>query len=397
MASTDTEAPANPETTPAPDTNGQALPARIDDQERPLSRTGAIGWGAAPGNFDEAYRMACVMAKSELVPKAYKTKPDDILVAMQFGAEIGLAPMAALQSIAVINGRPGVYGDGFLGVIQSQRTYQRHVEYFVNAAGERVQSLTEQDLKDDRSKAVSMFYRRGNPEPFAYEFSIADAKRAKLWNKDGPWQQYPARQLMWRARTYAGRNGFSAELRGLTTVEELNDLPGGDLPEVTAATLPAEPVRLSQRALVEAPSADAAAPSEIADPAPAAPEPADPVSDPAPAQPTKRSTKAPAAPAESAAGPFKNLAPEVTTQNMAITDTRIASLKDVRVYEIDAVVRQKGQAAIAMTFQTANEELYQSAASCEGSETLFNITWQGGKRADTNASCKVLVRIEAAG
>jgi hypothetical protein len=40
------------------------------------------------------------------VSKDYGGQPEDIMVALQLGSEVGLRPMEALQNIAVINGRP---------------------------------------------------------------------------------------------------------------------------------------------------------------------------------------------------------------------------------------------------------------------------------------------------
>src|ERR1700733_13481897 len=74
----------------------------------------------APTNFEQAIKFAEILAGSDIVPKQYKGKTGDILVAMQYGAEVGLQPLQSLNSIAVINGRPGLFGDGFLAVIISQ-------------------------------------------------------------------------------------------------------------------------------------------------------------------------------------------------------------------------------------------------------------------------------------
>jgi len=67
--------------------------------------------GLVPTNFDEAFRMAAAFAGSGMVPKAYEGKPEAVFVAMQMGAELGIPPLQAVQNIAVINGKPGVYGD----------------------------------------------------------------------------------------------------------------------------------------------------------------------------------------------------------------------------------------------------------------------------------------------
>ena len=68
------------------------------------------------------------------------------------------------------------------------------------------------------------------------EFSVEDAKRAKLWGKSGPWQQYPERMLLWRARSFAF-DLFSDALCGLYLKEELesstdfNEKPPTQTPE----------------------------------------------------------------------------------------------------------------------------------------------------------------------
>jgi len=64
-----------------------------------------------PTNFDEAWRISTMLASSDLVPKDYKGKPENVCVAMQWGADIGLPGLQALQNIAVINGRPSIWGD----------------------------------------------------------------------------------------------------------------------------------------------------------------------------------------------------------------------------------------------------------------------------------------------
>jgi hypothetical protein len=369
------------EETPAQ--NAEAL-VQTAETERGLSRTGAMGFGLVPRNFDEAWRMASMFAKSTLVPKQYQGKPEDILIAMQYGAEIGLPPMASLQSVAVINGKPGVYGDGFLGVIMSKPAYAKHLEYYELSNGAQVKSLRQADYADDETKAVSMFWRKGNPEPFTAEFSIGDAKRAKLWGKEGPWTTYPARQMKWRARGFAGRDGFAGELRGVKMAEELLDLPD-DL-EIVDTPIP-EPQRLSEKSAGASTTA-VAAPDPVAAPEPPPSEPAvggrvstPPTAKPAVAPPPKASA-------------FTNLSPEVSTPGMLITSTEV--LEPRGLYAIRA--ERKGDKGKTDTFVllTDDEGLYKAAASCEGSESKFNLRWAGGKKPDGKTACKVLLGIEAA-
>lgn len=160
-----------------------------------------------PKTLDEAMQFAKLLAGSSIVPKDYQGNPGNILVAVQWGAEIGLAPLQAMQSIAVINGRPSIWGDAMLALVR--------------ASGLLV-SLDE-EIGDTLARCTVR--RRGDAEDVVREFSMEDAKRAGLSGKSGPWQQYPKRMLQLRARAYALRDAFPDVLRGVHIAEEAQDIP----------------------------------------------------------------------------------------------------------------------------------------------------------------------------
>lgn len=162
--------------------------------------------GLTPQSIDEAIRLAEIMSKSNIVPKDYMGNPGNILVAIQWGAEIGLPPLQAMQNIACINGRPSVWGDAVLAIIRGSGA---------------LESITE-DVSD--KEAVCTVKRRGEP-PVSRSFSMDDAKRAGLAGKSGPWQQYPKRMLQMRARAWALRDVFPDVLRGVHVAEEAQDMP----------------------------------------------------------------------------------------------------------------------------------------------------------------------------
>lgn len=186
--------------------------------------------GFAPTTFTEARQFAEELASSSLVPKAYTGKPLDVLVAMQWGAEIGLAPMQALQNIAVINGKPSVYGDAAMALVQASPHCEDIEEYFENE-------------NTPNPVAVCVAKRRGR-KPVVAKFSVEDAKRAGLWGKQGPWTQYPKRMLQMRARGFALRDAFPDALKGLITVEEAQDFPdeAKPRPPKDVTPLPANPL-----------------------------------------------------------------------------------------------------------------------------------------------------------
>ena len=60
-------------------------------------------------------QFAAMVLKSKLAPREFNDIPS-VCIAIQYGLELGLTPMAALQGVAVINGKPSVYGDSALAV-----------------------------------------------------------------------------------------------------------------------------------------------------------------------------------------------------------------------------------------------------------------------------------------
>lgn len=168
--------------------------------------TQAPAFSLAPQSIDEAIRFAEMMSKSSLVPKDFSGNPGNILVAIQWGMELGLQPMQAMQNIAVINGRPSLWGDAVIALVKGSSVCEYVVE----------------ETTDDQS--VCRVKRKGEPEQ-SRTFTKADALKAGLLNKAGPWTQYPKRMLQMRARSWALRDVFPDVLRGMPIAEELRDMP----------------------------------------------------------------------------------------------------------------------------------------------------------------------------
>ena len=175
-----------------------------------LTTTRGGGLSLAPSNMSEAMQLAEMLAASTLVPKDYQRNPSNIMVAIIWGSEIGLAPLQALQNVSVINGRPSIWGDAALALV---RGHPACVSVREGVDGE-----------GDARTGWCEVTRRGE-EPQRRTFSVDDAKKAGLWGKQGPWQQYPARMLQLRARGFALRDVFPDALRGVITTEEARDTP----------------------------------------------------------------------------------------------------------------------------------------------------------------------------
>lgn len=228
--------------------------------KEPIEAGGQIA-AIVPQNIEQAFRLAQALARAgDMVPQHFQGAPDKIMGAIMRGAEVGLAPMQALSHIAVINGRATLWGDALPALMQRAG---HHIDVEIEGEG-------------DKAVAVATLERGDTGKVIVRRFSMADAKRAGLAGKKGPWQDYPLRMLAHRARSWAIRDGAADALMGLQVAEEVEDYRGPErAKDVTprrrsggVSLLPAEePAPEPERdEIIEAPTgndAPAALPEEL--------------------------------------------------------------------------------------------------------------------------------------
>ena len=201
-----------------------------------------------PENLKEAMDFSQLIAVSELCPKEYRGKAPSVLIAVMMGAELGVSPMQSLQNIAVINGRPTMWGDLVLALVQASGVLEFMQERDAQEAGAK---------KEGRCEVR----RRGVAEPIIRTFSLDMAEKAGLTSRggpDAPWSRYTGRMLQMRARSWALRDGFADVLKGLQTREEVEDYPDGqtiDMPRRASDVTQADIARFTGTpALASAPA-----------------------------------------------------------------------------------------------------------------------------------------------
>ena len=161
-----------------------------------------------PQSMNELMTLSETLSASDFVPVSMQGKPQDVAGAIMFGMEIGLKPMQALQNVAVINGRPSIYGDGMLAIVMGSDVFESIKETF-----------------DDKTMTAKCTATRKGETSNTQLFSQDDAVNAGLWGKKGPWTQYPKRMLKFRARGFCLRDTFPDILSGIISTEEAQDYP----------------------------------------------------------------------------------------------------------------------------------------------------------------------------
>jgi hypothetical protein len=182
----------------------------------------------APTNFTELQSFAEYASRSGLVPKDYVGKPSNIVIAVMKGAEIGFTPMQALDAYAIINGRATMWGDALVALVRGNSICE-YIRETIDGTG-------------DQRTATCRAKRRGEDEEIVRTFSVAQARAARLWGKQGPWTEYSDRMLQMRARGFTLRDAFADVLRGTAMAEEVADYPSEE-PDATTTAIAAAPTR----------------------------------------------------------------------------------------------------------------------------------------------------------
>lgn len=228
-----------------------------DQTNKQLIVAGAKPQAIVPTDFDGAWRIATMVHQSGMLPYGIDTAAK-AMAAIMHGMELGLTPMNALQSIAVINGRPTIWGDAALGLVRASGLLEKFEE-----------TSTGTPFSDDYT-AICTVRRKGDPSDVVGEFSVQDAKLAHLWDKRGkngqetPWQTYPKRMLKMRARAFALRDAFTDILKGLGIKEEMEDVERAQVIEHDAPPIP--PVTVEAKlVIVDEAKGETLGPAEMAE------------------------------------------------------------------------------------------------------------------------------------
>ncbi len=200
-------------------------------------RAGGQIAGIVPQSIEEVFRLAKCISVTGLAPQGMNT-PEQITVAIMTGLEIGLPPMFAIQKIAVINGRPAIWGDAVPALLWSKGFKLR--EWIEGNDNDRVAhcEVTRPDgTKIERTYSVKQAIKAGLWQ--VQEKVKRKSKDGGYYEKDNdsPWFRFQERMLPMRARGYASRDGAADALSGLYLAEELQSPPMRDVTPIQSAPL----------------------------------------------------------------------------------------------------------------------------------------------------------------
>lgn len=161
-----------------------------------------------PQTQEKKYEMAKVLCASGLIPKGLD-RPEKVFVALQWGHELGLSPMVAVNNVAVINGKPTLSADIMSAVVKRSPEYG---------------GIKWIEMSDTKAECeITRILPNGEKETITSSFTIEDAKKAGLAGRD-VWQKYPRRMLKHRCLSYGLKDMFPDLLAGLYDPEEMESI-----------------------------------------------------------------------------------------------------------------------------------------------------------------------------
>lgn len=218
---------------------------------------GGVVTAIVPQSLEEMWRISTMVIQAGIAPKALVDKKSgveaqsSVAIAIMAGAELGLPPMVALRSFTVIGGKPALYGDGLINVCRRSKKAALIKTGYLTDASDRMLADINVDAaslpknSDARTIGYCRAKRSDTQEEKTEIFSIADAKRAGLWDtrdrvkkknfktneffdapNESPWHRYPQRMLSWRAAGYCLRDLFADVLGGITDEFEAREIAG---------------------------------------------------------------------------------------------------------------------------------------------------------------------------
>lgn len=224
-------------------------------------------WWIDDSGWQAVERLCTRLADSSMVPAEFQGKAANVFVALMSGLPLGLSPLACLQSICVINGRPTLFGDAPIAQVLAHPSL---VEVAEVATG------TIKDGTRQWSFKVTRRLQSGSLHVVERTFSVADARTARLWEKAGPWSTSPDRMIYNRARAFALRDAFADVLKGVSIAADPYEEPSEFGPRIgveqqgaSVATVVTESAGVAEQpAPAKKPRKKADAPAEAKPPAP---------------------------------------------------------------------------------------------------------------------------------
>jgi hypothetical protein len=204
-------------------------------KQEPTLGTGLF---ANTGVFGAAFEVAERLAKSTLIPKEYRDKPENVFIALEIANRKGISPLAVMQNLNVIDGRPSWSSAFIMTAVNLSGQYSHPLRFAFEHLGEKEVEYEywtygvgdKREKRTGKTKVQNTTCRAYTTERATGEVitgptvSMEMAVKEGWYTKSGSkWKTMPEVMLRYRAAAFFARTNCPEVIEGLHTADEVED------------------------------------------------------------------------------------------------------------------------------------------------------------------------------
>lgn len=171
----------------------------------------ADGIYSSSDTFNLAYQMAKGLSQSTLVPQQFQNNPANCLIALEQSNRLNISPMAVMQNLYIVQGKPSFSSSFIIGLINASGKYDMELQF-------------DEEEKDGKPYACTCWTEKDGRKVTGIKITMDMAEKEGWSKKNGSkWITIPQVMLRYRAASFFARMNCPELSIGLYSKEELDD------------------------------------------------------------------------------------------------------------------------------------------------------------------------------
>lgn len=161
--------------------------------------------------FQLAFQMAKGLSQSTLVPQQFQNNAANCLIALEQSNRLNISPMAVMQNLYIVQGKPSFSSSFIIGLINASGKYDMELQF-------------DEEEKDGKPYACTCWTEKDGRKVTGIKITMDMAEKEGWSKKNGSkWLTIPQVMLRYRAASFFARMNCPELSIGLYSKEELDD------------------------------------------------------------------------------------------------------------------------------------------------------------------------------
>lgn len=201
------------------------------DRQRAMGETvfsGQVGVFTNGDAFRLGRNMAEFLASSTMIPEHYQGRPENVMVAIDYAARLGISPFALMSGMDIVRGRPALRGQLYSGVINSSKLFASRLKFEWRGEEDEGDGLPSDnygcrawayDHDGDRINGPWVDWSMVSKEGWNVDKKNQQTNKVTL----SKWNTMRELMFLYRSAAFFGRTQASDLMMGIYQHEELQD------------------------------------------------------------------------------------------------------------------------------------------------------------------------------